>query len=258
MLELVTRLSVFFEALSAFRQRPTSARRARLEEFLQQARPLLSQLGGIKPKQRAFALDVGRLGNVIKALRQPLLTARSRGSLLNVWRTAGLKRNEVRNAAVLASLWDAVLYPKTAIPFLRAFLARLPNDGSFPTNEELEAGYVVRTEDYPLGNADSRVDLSVEGATFLLVIEVKIDACEGPAQLIRYDELLRAKATLLGKRPSLILLGPRGPVTGKAVHASWTDVSAAGRAVGSLHKSREQTLPDQLLNQFAAHVAIFA
>lgn len=258
MVELATRLSVFIEAMSAFRQHSTPSPRAQLEGFLQQARPLLARIEGIKPEQRAFGLDGARLGILIQTLRLPLLRARARGSLLNVWRTAGLKRNEVRNAAVLASLWDARLYPETAIPFLQELLARLPNDGSFPTKEELKAGYVVRTEDYPLGNADSRIDLSVEGENFLLIVEVKIDAREAPSQLTRYDELLRAKAALLGKRASFILLGPRGPVTSKAVHASWTDVSIAARAVGGLHKSREQMLPDQLLEQFAAHVTDFA
>ena len=257
MLDMVTRLKLFFDQQDAITRRPMASGLTRLAAFFEQSRPLLRHLSSKPHGPKTSAIDTLKFGETLTALRQPLANARTQGSLLNVWKMAGLKRNEVRTAAVLASLWDAGVCPQTAAPFLHAFLARLPGGGSFPTYTELEAGYVVRTEDCPLGNAGSRVDLSIEGRDFLLLIEVKIDAGEGLDQVARYDRLLRAKADLLGKRPSLVFLGPRRPVTGTAIHASWLDVSAAARVVIQGRKRAERTFVDHLLEHFASHVAAF-
>lgn len=203
-------------------------------------------------------IDAKRLGIVCQTLSGPLARAAASGQLSNVWAIAGLKRNEVRNAAALGSLWSPGLFPETAAAFLRAFLHRLPGLSALPIGSELDAGYTVRTEECPLGDASSRVDLSIEGRNFLLVVEVKIDAPEGEQQVTRYNEVLQAKAQLLGKRPVLVLLGPRPPRTGAAVHANWADVAAAAQATARQRKAAERTFADQLLQHFAAHVAAFA
>jgi hypothetical protein len=110
-----------------------------------------------------------------------------------------------------------------------------------------------------LGQAENRVDLSIEGRDFLLIIEVKIDAGEGPVQLQRYDEILRAKAALLGKRPSLLYLSPRPPESAPCgtVHARWTDVVSAAQEVGRAYKSGDASLFSVVLFHFAAHLAAF-
>ena len=39
------------------------------------------------------------------------------------------------------------------------------------------------TEETPLGSDRDRVDIAIEGATFILFVEIKIDAAEGEEQL---------------------------------------------------------------------------
>ena len=191
------------------------------------------------------------------ALSGPLKTAFGSGEAANVWEIAGLKRSELRNAAALAALWSPNLFPQTAPMFLGAFLDRLPLLGVSLTAEELTAGFAVRTEEHPLGDLGNRVDISVETRETLLMIEVKIDAPEGPGQVSRYSDVLNAKARLLGKREGLILLSPRPAKTGVAAHASWADVIAAAHSVTRERKAADRTFADHLLRQFAEHISLF-
>jgi hypothetical protein len=206
-------------------------------------------------------LDPKSLEATLQALREPLAQARSAGAFLNVWSTAGLKRDEVRNTAVLASLFDPRSYPEAGPDFLWAFLQRATrsSEAFLLQKAEVLSGYTVRTEEYPLGQAESRVDLSIEGHSFLLMIEVKIDAIEGLAQLSRYDDVLRKKAIALGKRPALIYLSPRPPknLPAEAIHATWSDVVLAARQVGRTCIGANSSLVNTLLLQFAAHAAAF-
>ncbi len=198
---------------------------------------------------------------MVQALHGPLMRARLEGSFLNVWSIAGLKYDEVRHVAVLASLLDPRKCPQTGPEFLRAFLerARLSGPGPLPTDNEVRAGYRIRTEEYPLENTDSRVDLSVEGREFLLLIEVKINAREGLAQLQRYDSVLQEKAKRISKRPSLIYLSPRPPQNPPpgTVHVRWIDVAAAARQVGRKRKAGDFALVSLLLLHLAAHTSAF-
>jgi hypothetical protein len=248
---------MLFDAFAAARSPYHACRRERLAKLLDDVRPLLGPVPLKKSSPPTIAINAERTGAVFETLTGPLAKAAGGGQMSNVWAIAGLKRNEVRNAAALASLWSPGLFPNTAAPFLRAFWRRLPSLGVLPTGLRLGTEYTVRTEECPLGNAANRVDLSVEGRDFLLLIEVKIDAPEGEQQVARYNEVLQAKAQLLGKRPLLVLLGPHPPTSGLAVHASWSDVSAAALAIARQRKAAERTFADQLLHHFAAHVAAF-
>lgn len=259
----VRRLGGFFEELRALR--PSSEADgsiAHLEGLFRQLRPLLA---AARPQvEGALELRIPKaesLSRTLEALRTSLVKARRSGALSNVWTTAGLKRDEVRNAGVLASLFNPLEAGDRAVPFLLAFLSEVEgaNHTRLPTASELEVGYSVQTEACPLGATDDRVDLSVEGATFLLLIEVKIDAAEGPAQLSRYDEILRRKAQALGKRPALIYLSPqpaREPPP-DAFYADWAAVRRAARRVSAARPRADRRFQDHLLAQFAEHVRNF-
>lgn len=257
------RLGRFFESLRALRPtREADDRVARLEEVLRRLSPLLKAArpqvdGALEPR----VPDAGSLSRTLDALRTSLAHARRSGALTNVWTTAGLKRDEVRNAAVLASLFNPLDAGDRAVPFLLAFLSEVEgaDHSRLPTRTELEHGYSVQTEACPLGATDDRVDLSIEGATFLLLIEVKIDAAEGPAQLSRYDEILSRKAQALGKRPALVYLSPKParepPVD--AFYADWSAVRRAARRASAARPQSVRTFQDHLLEQFAEHVRSF-
>lgn len=208
----------------------------------------------------AGVLQPAALHSVFAALRTPLAEATAMGAFFNPWTAAGLKRDEVRNAAVLASLLDPHLCPETGPRFLWHMLSNFQSDaGHLPSIQDLRRGYTVRTEDCPLGGGENRVDVTVEGSGFLLFIEVKIDAGEGNLQLGRYDGVLRSKAALLGGRALLVYLSPRAPASlpPDAVHLTWLDVANAAREAGRARERGKPSMVETLLLQFATHVMNF-
>jgi PD-(D/E)XK nuclease superfamily protein len=258
------RLKQFFASWQAPREgEPASTLSDRLSRFVEEFRPLsVSVLPELHPQGVTDnKLDIEHLETMLRDLHAPLVQARLAGALVNVWSAAGLKRDEVRNAAVLATLFDPHSYPETGPDFLCAFLQRTIHAGTsmLPNETELRAGYTVRTEDYSDEQLENRVDLTIESRDFLLVIEVKIDAREGTNQLSRYDHVLQAKAKLLGKRPALIYLSPRPPQLPppEIVHATWADVVSAARQVGRAEPTAERSFVASLLLQFAAHASAF-
>lgn len=202
----------------------------------------------------------------IEALAGPLEDSRNRGALVNPWAAAGLKRAEVRNAAVLATLWTPNSGGAAAKAFLNAFLRRLQLSpaATLPTRDQLQAGYIVRTEHCPLGAASERVDITIEGETFLLGIEVKIGAREGPRQLERYVNALNERATARRKQASIVFLAPFAPSEQVAPQAwltqvtpaTWGDVAAAARTVVPKRRC-DRNFNHQLIDSFASHVAPF-
>jgi hypothetical protein len=264
--QITERLGAFFTKCVTIRQRdiaPTLIER--LSRFCQEFRACLNRDVAAETKDASnpiIRLSPEALNQTLQSLRAPLMSARSSGAFLNVWSIAGLKRDEVRNAAVFASLLDPLICPEIGPAFLWAFLRRIRESGggSLPNEADIKAGYTVQTEDRPLGNADSRVDLSIEGRDFLLLIEVKIDAGEGLAQLSRYNDVLREKANLLEKRPALVYLSPRPssrPPRG-TFYADWTDVATAARNVARDFQSDGYAIVSTFLRHFAAHVKQFA
>jgi hypothetical protein len=228
---------------------------AALQLFLDRARPLLREVVSRRPRP-ATSPDTERLRQALQSLYGPLAEARTTGLFLDPWSVAGLGRREVRNAAVLASFWDRRLCGELAPRFLEACIARVTPSVVHPNPHDLSASYVVRTEHCPLGEASERVDITVEASTFLLGIEVKIDAGEGDTQLQRYREALRVRAALRNVPLTLILLGSRAPRDGIDHHLSWRDVAIAARQVVP-PKVVNRTFNERLLAQFAAHVSHF-
>jgi hypothetical protein len=104
----IERLERFFRAYrSAGPSDPTIQKAERLALLFDKIGPLLRQGLPTHPSRILPAqLDGNRLKACLAALKEPLGLARSSGEFTNVWAIAGLKRNEVRNAAVLAWLLD--------------------------------------------------------------------------------------------------------------------------------------------------------
>lgn len=258
-------LAAFFERWRCLRAAPEEAPlHSRLVALFDQLRPLLpaspNLAGGVAAPERA-PLDGAKLAAFLPQLNGLLTVARRQGVMANVWSISGLKRDEVRNAGVLASLFDPRLSEDRAAAFLSAFLATVKEGDRqlLPSDDELARGYIVQTEARPLGALDDRVDLSIEGADFLLLIEVKIDAREGAEQLSRYEAVLRLKAQALGKRPALIYLSPtpaKSPPL-SAFYADWSNVRRAALNVVAQRPRRERSFQDLLLAHFAEHIRSF-
>ena len=75
---------------------------ARLQEAFLALRPLVR--GGL-PRAPKQTYHLKNLESAFGELRTGLSQARDEGGIVNPWSTAGLKRDEVRNAAALAGIW---------------------------------------------------------------------------------------------------------------------------------------------------------
>jgi hypothetical protein len=251
---LESRLRDFLSA-AAPRLRPArdtaSERIARLDAFLAAAHPYLHR-GSPTPLRR---VDPTRLGEVLRQLREPLERQRAEGRALNVWSVAGLKRDEVRNTAVLAELLRHERLGDVARAFLAAIVERArAGVPEFPVIDPFGA-YRVSTEVCPLGQRNTRVDLVIETDAHLLGIEVKIGAVEGLDQLARYAAALSDRAAQDGKMAALVYLSgwPPAVLPEHAAHITWRDVHQAARQTARQH--RTSTRASWLLTDFADHIA---
>ncbi len=238
--------------LSAWRfGAPEKSRARRLDSFLaayRQHRP---------PPPVVVArpeLEYGKLENFLTAVQGPLERMRAGGAAINPWSVAGVGQNEVRNSAVLATLWSPQQCGSLGRTFLDAFCRRIDDPaGLLPTWGDLAAGYVVRTEHCPVGAASDRVDITIEGPSFVLGIEVKINAGEGLDQLGRYSRSVAQWARQRGgKRAAVVFLAPYPPSEADVLKASWRDVSEAGRKVVRM-RAGEPTVHSFLLETFVRH-----
>lgn len=160
-----------------------------------------------KPEPKSFKLDVSKLTQWFSAMAQPMIDARKGAFQFDPWEVAGLGRDEVRNAAVLAWL----LNPKGSHGLgdiaMLGLLGDLRNfDSRFPIT--CGSSCRVRVESNPDGAIGNRVDIEIDDDNFYVIIEVKVDAPEGEKQMERYGDVA---TKLAGSRPwALIFLTPQG------------------------------------------------
>lgn len=135
---------------------------------------------------------------------------------------AGLKRNEVRNTAVLAWLLDChgshgqgKYFLECFLDCLRKILENSEVCALNIKNNHFKNGYQTipeesfwEEEQSSKQVKESRIDIVIDGRDFLLFIEAKIDAGEGESQIPRYKKIIE---TYAGKREyGLIFLTPDG------------------------------------------------
>jgi hypothetical protein len=174
---------------------------------------------------------------------------------MQIWTIAGLRRNEVRNAAVLAWFLDPRgshgYGPEILKRFLDEAAAAAPGWPAFEGNLSTAR---VRTEERPLSSDRDRVDIAIDGADFCVFIEVKIDASEGRDQIVRYLEAAQEKARALHKpHVGVVYLSPRPAsiVLGSLSVLSWRHVAKI------LSSVPEIGVPGALTRQYAQHIRAF-
>jgi hypothetical protein len=227
---------------------------AHLKAFLTAARPFLQRKNSGRVPHR---VNPASLEAALQKICEPLERQRASGRSFNVWSAAGLKRDEVKNTAVLAELLRHERLGTTGRAFLAAILSKARS--TVPEFPEIatDGAYRVTTEVCPLGNRETRVDLVIETGHHLIGIEVKIDAIERPGQLANYANILREKAALEHKTPGLIFISPRPPAPSAkdAVHLTWLDIQQTARTVAQQHRSSGHA--SWLLKNFADHITTF-
>lgn len=205
-----------------------------------------------------YVFDTDLMAQWFRCMEQPLTVAKRSGQLCDPWAIAGLKRDEVRNSAVLAWL----LNPRGTHGFGGAALqALLKTMNGFPTDVSRS---VVRTEDSPDGDIGNRVDIVVDDPGFYLMIEVKIGAQEGMDQLSRYAVV--AEKLHRGRPFAILFLTPQGrmPKTAgdfeeKVVAVSWERLAKVLRAALPSHQQggAAERVTYLLAEQFLRHVSRF-
>jgi hypothetical protein len=226
----------------------------RLESFLGQIRPLLPQAEHLAQP----AIPLLRLESLIAEIQPKLRQAYESGALVNVWAIAGLRRNELRNATVLAWLIDPRGTHGLGAKFAHSLLEQARGAPSWLVSLPDLRDISVHTEECPLGSTDSRVDISISGSDFVIFIEVKIDAPEGDRQLQRYLLEAALKASSLGKRNWAVIFltraGQRSSVDGVAI-LSWRD---ARRALSRIARALDEgDIRKGILSQLVDHITGF-
>lgn len=179
----------------------------------------------------------------------------------NPWQMARIGRYEVRNSAVLGQLFDSTVSPVAGPRFLANYFdcVRTANEGCsmLPILTDLASGYRIGIENCPTGSRSERVDLTVEGRDFVIGIEIKIDAGEGPEQLERYKQVIRQRAEARQcSLNSVIYLSPRPTATLDVLQSSWRHISRAADKT-SREVAASNSRAAWLLACFAAHVRNF-
>lgn len=183
------------------------------------------------------------------------------GSAINVWQVSDLGQDEVRNCKVLAWLLNQQGSHGQGCDILAALLNHIkPIAKQFPTSVSATDKYWTRLESCPMGESESRVDIEINGAEFLLFIEVKIGAQETSDQLDRYLSIAQAKA---GKRKfGVIYLTKFGQLPHRFIDktelpicaASWTDlIRVVQMQINKLPKCYSR----DVLGQYVQHLRSF-
>ena len=190
----------------------------------------------------------------MRSLTGPIAQARLHGGLVNPWVIAGLKRDEVRNSATLAGLWNREFGGSASTRFLAAYLgSAIP---SVDWHGELLHHYRVETEINPLGCSADRVDLIIETCSHLIGIEIKIDAGLGFEQLERYRTSVGKRAKLMGLTGHVIFLSGFHSEEPNIYNSSWRDVERAAFQATASQKG-SQTFVETLIGHFGRHVRTF-
>ena len=212
----------------------------------------------IKPE--AIQHDINHLAlshffNAYQHARQPMLEAMKQGMFVNVWQTAGLKHDEVRNSKVLQWFLNPNGNHGQSDALLKQFITLLPIEFQ---NLDTQSSRVI-AESCPLGEGTERVDIEVDAQHFLLFIEIKINAYEGQEQLNRYLSIAQRKAQ---NRPWLVVYltnQSQLPVMHRnkqnLIAISWQQMAYVFLQYSKQAETRNRSA--WLVQQFAEHIQAF-
>lgn len=206
--------------------------------------------------QRSLIPNAILLSKLIDNLRKPIADVELSGVLALPFTAALLKKDEVRNAAVLAWFLDRRsrhgLSSRVLEQLLQHVAKSVPN---FPCR--ISNSCRVNTESTPDGTGENRVDIEIDDPAFYLIIEVKIAAVEQPEQLARYCRIARDRA---GPRPwAVIFLTPKnrlsqttGQWQDEVVPLTWEET---GRMLAEASRDGiSGSISSFLAQSFASHI----
>jgi hypothetical protein len=183
-----------------------SSRRSTVEAVLYSAVTLL------KNRNQSTVIHIGRLINdTLPHISRIDQKRREEATDFNVFTVLGITRNELIQSRFLAYLLSTSEHHKQGKLFLNAFLSLID-----PCIQVGSAHRVHVSRERAAGNGSGRMDIVIEcKPDWLVVIENKLDASEGDAQLSRYSNWLKKQN--FHKKKYLVFLTPSGreAVTGE-------------------------------------------
>lgn len=236
-----------------------------LREFVERLGPILQtdrSTARTQKKQTAI-INPQYLQETFRKLEEPLAIAKRAGLFCDPWEVASLRRDEVRNAKVLAWLLDQRGSHGMGAIILNEILASLKPLGFCQSSLQNPRNINIWVESCPDGIGNNRVDIEIEGKLFYIIFEVKIDAPEGPDQINRYCRVAKDKSN---HRPWFVIyLTPDGRASGcldqefrsNVLRLSWRTVGLSiARAIRNV---REDISPFSyfLAEKFAFHIRKF-
>lgn len=205
-----------------------------------------------QPVYRATPLDPRDLQTALSMLSPELSRRRASGVDMNVWKIAGVARNEVRNTAAVAWL----LSPQGSHGLEGRVLAAVLNSlcpGQTLTADSVACAIVV-AEERPMGSLDDRIDIAIDTGDQVIFIEAKIDAPFAPGQVDRYREQLRLKAIAYGAGSTLATLTVKPSPFENVPSLTWAELACTIR---SALATTPETLGKALALQYANHIEQF-
>jgi hypothetical protein len=180
------------------------------------------------------------------------------GEFIDVWTVAGLSRDELRHASILAWFLNPLGTHGFGASIFEKWVSKLhfASESRLIDLSDWHGDYRVATEVYPSDDGGDRVDIEIDGKDFYLCVEVKIDAPEGENQLARYLEVAQKKAA---SRPfTVVYLTPERAARKSTdnpfvVAATWEEFANSLRGLSRTKSG----FPDRLITQFLKRVENF-
>lgn len=179
------------------------------------------------------------LTTLLASLDTSFTALRESGAWIDVWGLTGIGQDEVKNTRVLSWLLDAKGSHGMGSIFLEALLEASTSKGKVQSpvqhyfaNRDPEApveNYAVRNEVSYGSSGENRLDIEIDGRHFYLIVEVKINAGEGNAQLQRYVQDAQERC---GERPWVLIYLTRNSKKLSNYHAHESDDVETARKNG--------------------------
>lgn len=249
-------LKSFLSSCNDWQQREDTKPLLNLQTFCEDFARLAASKTTDEPVEPEKTLHLNDFQNFYEKFTPLYSSNIKRGAAINVWQQAGLKQDEVRNTVALAWWLDCNGTHNLKSIVLAQLLNTLDKSDNLPTVDQL-GNYQVMVESLPLGDIEDRIDIEIQGDDFLIFIEVKINAREGPEQLKRYHDLLHKKADFykLEKRALIYLTRYELSKTNiDCLCVSWRQLALA---LERLKLSEEVGHTNSLLWQFCRHIQSF-
>lgn len=220
----------------------------------------LSETGILAPQANLPApvpasVNVAALTEFLGALGEPIKEATESGHFLNVWSLAGVRRDELRNAALLCWLLDSSGTHGRGDKFWQQFLRRMADElpRGFAPDACTAQRFTARLETYPLANTERRVDIELENDHFLAFVEVKVDAAEGRDQIGSYVALAAQKAHV---RPYCVfLICPIATDIERRDHVAVASWRIVADAIDDVIRNDKPSFAKTVLQQLSRHYA---